>query len=90
MNARIFNTYRGPVLFITDTFIGEAEAPEIALFIGTEEADKMTDPRFDGFQLQETVNVEPEPEAKIDLHPGITMLAALKVILDATVTLALI
>lgn len=75
---------------ITDTLIGLADAPDIAEFVGTEIAVKVTVPRFDGFQEQETVKVEPDPVAKIDLHPGIKIFAALNVILEATVTLAFI
>lgn len=74
----------------TETLIGFADAPEIVPFVGTEVAVKVTPPRLDGFQLQDTVNVDPEPVANFDLHPGITIFAALKVTFEATETLALI
>jgi hypothetical protein len=71
-------------------FIGAALAPEIAKLVGVDVADKVMLPRFDGFQEQEIVKVDPEPVASTPLQPGITTFAALKVILEATVTLALI
>ena len=82
--------YRGPLRLTTETLIGFADAPEIVTFVGTEVAVKVTPPRFDGFQEQETVKVEPEPVANFDLHPGITIFAALKVTFEAAVTLTLI
>ena len=59
-------------------------------FVGAEDAVSVMLPRLDGFQGHETVKVDPDPVAKIDLHPGIPTFAALKVTLEATVTLAFI
>lgn len=76
--------------FNTETEIGVAVAPEIATFVGIEVADKVIDPRFAGFQEQETVYVVPEPVANFPLHPAITTFAALNVTFEAVVTLAFI
>jgi hypothetical protein len=53
-------------------------------------ADTVIPPRFDGFHVHETVKAEPDPVANFPLHPGIMTFEALKVIFEATVTLALI
>ena len=70
------------------TEIGFAEAPEIATFVGTDDAVSVTLPRFEGFQGQVTEKLAPEPVAKIFLQPAIVTFEALKVIFEATDTLA--
>jgi hypothetical protein len=61
---------------------------KIPSVIGSAVASTVTEPRADGFQGQVAVKVEPEPLAVLFLHPGITLPLALKVTLDATVTVA--
>jgi hypothetical protein len=58
--------------------------------IGVAIADKVTKPLCEGFQLQEVVNVEPEPVATLFLHPGMNKFPCLKDTLADTSILALI
>ena len=58
--------------------------------IGSAVARSATDPRSDGFQEQVTVKLEPEPTAVLLTHPGNTLPFALKVTLEARVTVAVI
>jgi hypothetical protein len=56
--------------------------------VGAAAAVNVTSPRLEGFQLQVTEWLEPEPEVNLFLHPGNAFPLTVKVTLDATVTFA--
>ena len=63
-------------------------APVIPAPVGVEVAERDTEPRFDGFQLQVAEKLELDPVASLFLQPGRILLLILKVTRDATVTFA--
>ena len=63
-------------------------APVIPVPVGVEVAERDTEPRFDGFQLQVAEKLELDPVASLFLQPGRILLLILKVTRDATVTFA--
>ena len=63
-------------------------APVIPAPVGVEVAERETEPRFDGFQLQVAEKLELDPVASLFLQPGRILLLILKVTRDATVTFA--
>jgi hypothetical protein len=69
---------------------GFAFALVIPAPVGVAAAVKVTSPRLEGFQLQLTEWLEPDPEVSRFLHPGNTFPFTVKVTLDATLTLAVI
>lgn len=73
---------------VTFTLIGAAAAPVIPALVGVDKAVNATAPLFEGFHVQVTEKLEPDPVANLFLQPEIITLAALKVTRDATVTLA--
>ena len=79
---------RDPVLFSTIILTGVAVAPVIPAPVGVEVAERDTEPRFDGFQLQVAEKLELDPVASLFLQPGRILLLILKVTRDATVTFA--
>ena len=81
---------RDPVLFSTIILTGVAVAPVIPAPVGVEVAERDTEPRFDGFQLQVAEKLELDPVASLFLQPGRILLLILKVTRDATVTFAVI
>jgi hypothetical protein len=73
---------------VTRTFNGVAVEPEIPAVVGADEAVSITEPRFEGFQVQVAVKVETEPVANLFLHPGNTFPFKLKVTFAATFIVA--
>ena len=63
-------------------------APVIPAPVGVDVAERETEPRFDGFQLQVAEKLELDPVASLFLQPGRILLLILKVTRDATVTFA--
>ena len=80
--------YLFPVLLITPTEIGFEVTFKIPSVTGSAVASTVTGPCFDGFQGQVAVKFEPDGLAVLFLHPGIVLPFALKVTLDATLTVA--
>jgi hypothetical protein len=58
--------------------------------MGSAVAITLTEPRVDGLHEQVAVKLEPEPTAVLLMHPGNTLPFALKVTLEARVTVAVI
>jgi hypothetical protein len=69
---------------------GFAAALAIPAPVGAAAAVKVTSPRLEGFQLQVTEWLEPDPEVSLFLHPGNTFPFILKVTFEATETFAVI
>jgi len=67
---------------------GFAVALVIPAPVGAAAAVKVTSPRLEGFQLQVTEWLDPDPEVNLFLHPGNTFPLTVKVTRDATVTFA--
>jgi hypothetical protein len=65
-----------------------ATAPVIPAPVGVAAAVRFTAPLVDAFQAQVAVKLEPDPVANLFLQPGNTLPFILKVILDATFTVA--
>ena len=61
---------------------------EIPAPVGVAAAVNATAPRFDGLHVQVAVKLDEDPVANLFLHPGKTHPFTLKVIFDATVTVA--
>ena len=78
------------VLPLTPTEIGLEVVLAIPSEIGSASARIATEPRTEGFQEQVTVKLEPEPIAVLFMHPGNALPLTLRVILEATVTVAVI
>ena len=69
---------------------GVAVAPVIPAPVGVEVAERDTEPRLDGRQLQVAEKLELDPVASLFLQPGKILPLTLNVIFDATVTFAVI
>ena len=54
------------------TITGVELAPDVEALVGVEIAEIAKFPRKDGFQVQVTEWLEPEPDVNLFLHPGIT------------------
>jgi hypothetical protein len=67
-----------------------AVALEIPAPVGVAAAVKLTAPRADARQAQVAVKLDPDPVANLFLQPGNTLPFILKVIFDATFTVAVI
>jgi len=70
--------------------IGAEVALEIPAPVGVAEAARVKDPRLEGFQLQVTEWLEPDPEVDLFLQPGSTFPLIVNVIFEATETFAVI
>ena len=90
MQSYSFMVHLSPVLLATLTLIGVVLADAIELLIGTAVAVSESTPRLAGFQEQVATISGEDPLVVLFLHPAITTPLALKVTLDATVTLAMI
>ena len=62
--------------------------PEIPAVVGADDAVRITEPRFEGFQVQVAVKVETDPVANLFLHPGNTLPFKLNVTFPATFIVA--
>ena len=80
--------YRAPVLLPTRILIWGATELEIPAPVGVAAAVNATAPRFEGLHEHVAVKLDPEPVVILFLHPGKTLPFILKVIFDATVTVA--
>ena len=80
--------YRAPVLLPTRILIWGATELEIPAPVGVAAAVNATAPRLEGLHVQVAVKLDPEPVVILFLHPGKTLPFTLKVILAATVTVA--
>jgi len=69
---------------------GVAVAPVMPAPVGAALADNETVPRFEGFQLQVTELLEPEPVVDFALQPGRTFPFTVKVTFEETEILAVI
>ena len=79
-----------PLRFVTKTFKGVALALEIPAPVGAAAAVSVRGPLREGFQLQTATMFGDVPVVRTLMQPGILKLFALKVIFEATVTLAVI
>ena len=70
--------------------IGAEVALVIPAPVGAAAAVKVTSPRLEGFQLQVTEWLEPDPEVDLFLQPGSTFPLIVNVIFEATETFAVI
>ena len=68
--------------------IDEEFEPVIPAPVGVAAAVNATAPRFDGLHVHVAVKLDEDPVANLFLHPGKTLPFILKVIFDATVTVA--
>ena len=80
--------YRAPVLLPTRMLIGEELEPVMPAPVGVAAAVNATAPRFEGLHEHVAVKLDEDPVANLFLHPGKTLPFILKVIFDATVTVA--
>ena len=70
------------------TITGVELAPDVEALVGVEIAEIAKFPRKDGFQMQATEWLEPDPEVNLFLQPGSTFPFTKKETFDATETFA--
>ena len=70
------------------TITGVELAPDVEALVGVEIAEMAKFPRKDGFQVQVTEWLEPDPEVNLFLQPGSTFPFTKKETFDATETFA--